>query len=168
MNHIPVLQVEQCFNHLGYDVPGAVLAKTLLTPQLLIEVAMLAVFKHYVDVLSIIEVPMQTDNVWMIQSPLNFKLAFHLAEEIKLLEHVLENDFEGAWDAGRPLNGLEDLAELATADRLDAREVVHGPTVFPLCLLGRLGRAPRSLLLKVVGLLIRTASCGFCHILYSL
>ena len=111
---------------------------------------------------------MQTDNVWMIQSPLNFKLAFHLAEEIKLLEHVLENDFEGAWDAGRPLNGLEDLAELATADRLDAREVVHGPAVFPLSLLGRLGRAPRSLLLKGVGLLIRTASCGFCHILYSL
>ena len=168
VDYVPVLKVEQSFDHLSYDVTGAVLAEALLAPQLLVQVAVFAVFEHHVDVLGVVEVPVQTDNIRMVQSPLNFKLAFHLAEEIKLLEHVLENDFESAWDASRPLNGLEDLAELATADRLDAREVVHGPTVFPLCLLGRLGRAPRSLLLKIVGLLIRTASCDFCHILYSL
>ena len=150
-------------------MPGAVFAETLLTPQLLVQVAVFAVLEHHVDVLRVVEVPVQADNIRVIQSPLNFELAFHLAEEIKLLEHVLENDFESAWDAGRPLNGLEDLAELATADRLDAREVVHSPTFFPLwCLLGRLGCTPRSLLLQILSLLIRTASCNFCHILYSL
>lgn len=59
---------------------------------------MLAVFEYYIDVFGVIEVAMQAYNIWMVQSPLNFKLAFHLAKEIKFFEHVLENDFECARD----------------------------------------------------------------------
>lgn len=58
---------------------------------------MLAVLEHHVNVLRIVEVPVKAYNIRMVKSPLNFKLTFHLAEEIKLFEHILENHLESTW-----------------------------------------------------------------------
>ena len=66
--------------------------------------------------------------VRMVESPLNFELSLHLAEEVKLFEHVLKDYFKGARLSRDPLNCLEDLAEFAAANRLDACEVVNCPT----------------------------------------
>ena len=127
MNHIPVLQVEQCLDHLGDYMAGTVLGEALLTAQLLIEVAMLAVLEHDVDVLRIVKVAVQADNIRVVKSPLDLKLTFHLAKEVKLLQHALEDDFQSAGHVSGSLDSLEYFAKLATADGLDAREVVHRP-----------------------------------------
>ena len=97
MDHVAVLQVEQRLDHLGYDMPCAILREALFSAQLLVKIAMLAVLQHHVNVLCVVEVAVKAYNIRMVQSPLNFKLSFHLAEEIKLLEHILENDLESAW-----------------------------------------------------------------------
>ena len=97
MDHVAVLQVEQRLDHLRYDMSCAILREALFSAQLLVKIAMLTVLEHHVNVLRIVEVAVKAYNIRMVQSPLNFKLAFHLAEEIKLLEHILENDLEGAW-----------------------------------------------------------------------
>lgn len=108
---------------------------------------------------------MEAYNIWMVQSPLNFKLTFHLAKEIKFLQHVLENDFESAWDSSCSLDRLEDLTEFSTANGLNPAKIMHRPAFFSLfgCL------CTRGLFFQIVGtlLLIRTASCNFCHILLS-
>ena len=102
---------------------------------------------------------MELHNIRVVQSPLNFELALHLAEKVELLEHVLEDDFESNWDASATLCGLKDLAELATAHGLDASEVVHSPTVsfFFSCFLS----------LDDSLLLVRSRLGKICH-LYSL
>ena len=162
VNHISLLQIEQGFDHLGDNVPGTILCEALLSAKFLIEVAMLAHLKHHVDVLCIVEVAMKTHNIWMVKSPLNFKLAFHLTEEVELLKHGLENDLEGTGDTSRSLNGLEHLTKFATAYGRDAREVLDRPAVLPL-----LHLRSRSQLLSLY-CVIRTASCDFYHIFYSL
>ena len=98
----------------------------------------------------------------MVKSPLNFKLTFHLTEEVELFKHVLKDDLEGAWYASRSLNRLEHFTELATSDGLYAREIMNRPAVFPL-----LHICSHSLLLSLY-CVIRTASCDFSHIFYSL
>lgn len=145
---------------------STILGEALLTAQFLVEVTVLAVLQHHVDVLRVVEVSMQADNVWVIQSPLNFKLAFHLAEEVKLLKHVLEDNLQCTCYASGPLNSLKDLAEFSTAYGLYAREVMDGPAVPPL-----LNGCARSLIVQILlllRLLIRTASCNFSHFFYSL
>ena len=64
---------------------AAVLREALLAAQLLVQVAMLAVIEHNINILGVIEVPMQTDNVRVVQSPLNFEFTLHLRKEVKLL-----------------------------------------------------------------------------------
>jgi len=63
---------------------------------------------------------MQADNIRMVESPLDFELTFHLAKEIKLLKHILENNFKSTRHTSRPLNCFKDLTEFATTDGLDA------------------------------------------------
>jgi len=63
----------------------------------------------------------------VVQAPLNLELTFHLAEEVKLLKHVLVNDFECDGDARAAFNCAEDFAKFATANALYAAEVAGGP-----------------------------------------
>ena len=83
VDHVPVLEVEQSFDHLGYYMSCTVFREALLSAQLLIKIAMFTVFEDDIDVFSVVEVAMKTHNVWMVKSPLDFKLSFHLAEEIE-------------------------------------------------------------------------------------
>ena len=94
---------------------------------------MLTVPQHHIDVLRVVEVAMQLDYIWMVESPLNFELTLHLAEEIKLLQDVLEYDFECTLYATSLLNCFEDLAEFTTANGLDPREIIHCPSLLFCC-----------------------------------
>ena len=70
---------------------------------------------------------MQLYDVGVVKSPLNFEFPFHLGEEIKFLEHVLENDFQCNWGVGVLLYGFEDLSKLATSYGLNATKIAHCP-----------------------------------------
>ena len=91
MNHVAVLQVEQCLDNLRDDVASFVLGETLLSPQLLVQIAVLAALKHNIDVLGVVEIPVQLHDVRVVESPLNFEFALHLGEKVEFLEHVLED-----------------------------------------------------------------------------
>ena len=88
---------------------------------------MLAVVQDNVDVLLIVEVAMQFDDIWMVESPLNFELSFHLAKEVKLLEHVLEDHLQRTRHTRASFRSLEYFAKLATADSLNPSEVIDSP-----------------------------------------
>ena len=81
---------------------------------------MLAVLKHDVDVLGIVEVAVQLHDVRVVQSPLNFEFALHLGEKVELFQHVLKDNFERYLETCVPLHCLENLAKLAASDGLDA------------------------------------------------
>ena len=108
---------------------------------------MLAVLQHYINVFRVVKVAVQLDYVWVVESPLYFKLSFHLTEEIKLLEHMLEDHFQGDGNTRTSLNGLKNFAKLPTANRLDACEIVY----FPAFSLLR-----RAIILVLLG-------CDLCH-----
>ena len=106
---------------------GAVLREALLLAKLLEEVAVLAVVQHDVDVVRVVEVAVQFDDVWVVESPLNLKLSLHLAKKVELLQDVLEDDLERDWHPAELLHGLEDFTKLPAADGLDPHEVMYGP-----------------------------------------
>ena len=88
---------------------------------------MLTVLQHHVYVFCVVEVAMQLDDVWVVESPLYFELSFHLTEEIKLFKHVLEDHFQCYGNTCVSLYGLKNFSKLSAADGLDACEVVYFP-----------------------------------------
>ena len=72
MNDISFLEVEQCIDHLGYNQFAFVFTEALLPAQSLVQVAILGILQHDIDIVHVIEVPVQLDYVGMVQSPLNF------------------------------------------------------------------------------------------------
>ena len=58
---------------------------------------MFTVVKDHVDILCIVEITVKCDNIWVVESPLNFELALHLTKEIKFLQHVLEDYLKSTW-----------------------------------------------------------------------
>ena len=80
---------------------------------------MLAVLKHHINVLCVVEVSVQLHDVWVVESPLDFEFTLHLGEEVELFEHVFEDDFESARYASITLHSFEYFAEFSTADCLD-------------------------------------------------
>ena len=95
---------------------------------------MLAVLKHDVDVLGIVEVAMQLHDVRVVQSPLNFEFALHLGEKVELFQHVLKHNFKRHLQTCVTLHCLENFAKLAASNGLDTREVVYCPALSTLLL----------------------------------
>ncbi len=84
MNNISVLAVKESFNYLCDNVAGALFREALLPSELLVKIAMFAVLEYYIDILGVVKIPMQFNNIWMVKSPLNLKLSFHLGKEVEL------------------------------------------------------------------------------------
>ena len=96
MDNVTVLEVEEGLDDLGNYVASSILREAFLLSQLLVEVTVLAVLQHHVYVLGIIEIAVKLNDIRVVESPLNFELSLHLAEEVELFEHMLEDNFKGA------------------------------------------------------------------------
>ena len=114
---------------MSYDGPSFVFGEELLPSQLLVEVTILAVLEDHVDVGLVIEVSVKFHNIGVVEPPLNFEFSLHLREEVELFQHVLEYDLESDRELRILLDCLEDFAEFAASDCLDAVEVIDGPTL---------------------------------------
>lgn len=66
MDHISLLQVEQRVDHLCDNVARFLFTETFLPSQLLIQVAMTTILEHHIDVLRVVEVPIQAHDVRVI------------------------------------------------------------------------------------------------------
>ena len=91
VNNIPFLEVDQCLNHLRYHEFSLPLLKLLLTPESLKEVAALTILQHSVNILLVVKVAVESHNIGVIESPLDFQLFFHLTEKIKFLQSGLHH-----------------------------------------------------------------------------
>ena len=129
MNYVSVLEVNEGVNDLSYDDFALIFAKELFSPQFLVEVSILTIFKHYVDVGLVIKVSIEFDNVRMVKPPLYFEFPLHLREKVKLFQHSFEYDLKCDWKVRILFSSLEDLSKFATANRLDAIEIVDSPTL---------------------------------------
>ena len=163
MDNITVLQVEKRLDDLSDYVPSSVFREAFLASELLIKVSVLTVLEHNVDVLGIVEVSVKLNDIWVVKSPLNFQLSLHLWEKVKLLKHLLEDNFECTWDTCRALHCLEHFAELAATDCLDSCEVMLAPALTFLV---------RGLILMIStgNIMIVGYACRLCHFVlnYSL
>jgi len=78
MDNITVLQVEKRLDDLSDYVAGSIFREAFLAPELLVEVSVLTVLEHNVDVLGIVEVSVKLNDIRVVKSPLNFQLSLHL------------------------------------------------------------------------------------------
>lgn len=132
VDHVTIREVDQCLNDLCDDQPCLFFREELLPPELLVQVPVLAELQHHVDTLFVVEVAVKPDKIRMVKSPLDLELPLHLGEEIKLLEHMLENDLQSHRHIRPPLGRRKDLPELATPDSLDASKVFDSPRLLGL------------------------------------
>ena len=113
MNDISFLEIKQCIYHLGYNEFPLLLTEALLSSESLVEVAILSILKDHIDIVHIVEVPIQLHYVGVVQSPLNFQLSFHLAEKVKLFQHVFEDHFQSYGEVLILLNCFVDFSKFA-------------------------------------------------------
>lgn len=78
MDNITVLQVEQRLDDLSDYMAGSIFREAFLTSELLVEVSVLTVLEHNVDVLGVVEVSVKLNDIRVVKSPLNFQLSLHL------------------------------------------------------------------------------------------
>ena len=93
VNNVPILQVDQRFDHLRDDKLGFVLVKALFSSQALKKVAARAVLQHRVNVLLVIKIPINPHDVRVVEPPLNLQLLFHLRKKVKFFQRRLDDDF---------------------------------------------------------------------------
>ena len=106
---------------------GFFLAKTLLSPQFLVEVAKWGKFLDHINALIIIEISIQPDNVWMSQSVVNFHFFLHLREKVILLQQMFVNDFKGNWFLCISLGSSKHFAKFAISNILNIFKILDCP-----------------------------------------
>ena len=86
VDYVALLQVNKCFHYLSNHKLSFSFIEILLSPQSLKKIATWTVLQHCVDILLVVEVAVEAHYVWMIKSPLNFELFFHLTEKVKFFK----------------------------------------------------------------------------------
>ena len=147
---------------------STVLRETLLSSQLLVQIYVLTILQHHIDVLGIVEIAMQLHDIGMIQSPLNLEFSLHLGEKVEFFEHLFIDDFEGNRNASGSLHSLENFAKLAASNGLNPCKIMLIPAL-PLLLLRIYSRLRNFLLLRIVAILCSDRQvCLFHHIILTL
>jgi len=127
VDYITFLQVQQCLYHLRNHYLSLIFVKSLLSFKSLKKVAILAVLQYYVNAWFVVEVAVQTDYVWVLESVLNFQFLFQLGEKVKFLESSLDNYFQSNLSLRVFLYGFENFAKFTVAYRLNAAKVICSP-----------------------------------------